>query len=194
MGITQQIGASSLIKPGVIDNAAARPASPYEGQVIFQKDTDQLLVWNGTAWVIPNSVGTVPNFLTYFTGGNGSAVNNATLAYNAELYDDLNNVSSGVFTVPTGQQGVYSFTVTASCYNIGTSGYFRIDIATSGSSGAYARGSQTPAQGATDTFSTASLIVKLSAGDTVFCKWAVPSSGTYSAGITYNYFSGVRVR
>lgn len=51
MGITQQIGASSIIKPGVIDSAAARPASPYEGQVIFQKDTDQLLVWNGTAWV-----------------------------------------------------------------------------------------------------------------------------------------------
>ena len=50
MGITQNIGASSLIKPGVIDNTAARPASPYEGQVIFQKDTDQLLVWNGTAW------------------------------------------------------------------------------------------------------------------------------------------------
>jgi hypothetical protein len=55
MGITQNTGASSLIKPGVIDNTAARPASPYEGQVIFQKDTDQLLVWNGTAWVIPNS-------------------------------------------------------------------------------------------------------------------------------------------
>jgi hypothetical protein len=55
MGITQNTGASSLIRPGVIDNTAARPASPYEGQVIFQKDTDQLLVWNGTAWVIPNS-------------------------------------------------------------------------------------------------------------------------------------------
>lgn len=55
MGITQNIGASSLIKPGVIDNAAARPASPYEGQAVFQKDTDQLLVYNGTAWVIPNS-------------------------------------------------------------------------------------------------------------------------------------------
>jgi hypothetical protein len=55
MGITQQIGASSLIKAGVIENTANRPASPYEGQVIFQKDTDQLLVWNGTAWVIPNS-------------------------------------------------------------------------------------------------------------------------------------------
>lgn len=56
MGITQQIGASSLIKPGVIDNTAARPASPFEGQVIYQKDTDQLLVWNSTAWVIPNTV------------------------------------------------------------------------------------------------------------------------------------------
>lgn len=63
MGITQQIGASSLIKPGVIDNTAARPASPYEGQVIFQKDTDQLLVWNGTAWVIPNSPAQNPDGL-----------------------------------------------------------------------------------------------------------------------------------
>jgi hypothetical protein len=50
MGITQQIGASSLIRPGVIDNAAARPASPYEGQAVYQKDTDQVLFWNGTAW------------------------------------------------------------------------------------------------------------------------------------------------
>jgi hypothetical protein len=55
MGITQQIGASSLIKPGVIDNAAARPASPYEGQVIFQKDTDQLLIWDGSAWYPPKN-------------------------------------------------------------------------------------------------------------------------------------------
>jgi hypothetical protein len=55
MGITQQIGASSIIKPGVIDNAAARPASPFEGQTIFQKDTDQLLIWDGTAWYPPKN-------------------------------------------------------------------------------------------------------------------------------------------
>lgn len=67
MGITQQIGASSLIKPGVIDNTAARPASPFEGQVIFQKDTDQLLVWNGTAWVIPNSPAQNPTGLELIT-------------------------------------------------------------------------------------------------------------------------------
>ena len=53
MGITQQIGASSLIRPGVIDNTAARPASPYEGQVIYQKDTDEVLAYNGTSWTRP---------------------------------------------------------------------------------------------------------------------------------------------
>jgi hypothetical protein len=50
MGISQQIGASSLIKPGVIDNAAARPASPFEGQMVYEKDTDMIAIYNGTAW------------------------------------------------------------------------------------------------------------------------------------------------
>ncbi len=110
MGITQQIGASSLIKPGVIDNTAARPASPYEGQVIFQKDTDQLLVWNGTAWVIPNSPAQNPMGLelittaTCSTGGTasggvitiGSAVGSVTVA-NAfsATYDNYKIVVSG---------------------------------------------------------------------------------------------------
>lgn len=72
MGITQQIGASSLIKPGVIDNTAARPASPYEGQVVFQKDTDQLLIYTGSAWVSVAATQTTANVssgLVYVTGG-----------------------------------------------------------------------------------------------------------------------------
>ena len=56
MGISQQIGASSLIKAGVIDNTAARPASPYEGQVIYQKDTDEILAYNGTSWTRPRNM------------------------------------------------------------------------------------------------------------------------------------------
>lgn len=67
MGITQNTGASSQLKPGVIDNTAARPASPFEGQVVFQKDTDQLLVWNGTAWVVPNSPAQNPTGLELIT-------------------------------------------------------------------------------------------------------------------------------
>jgi hypothetical protein len=31
--------------------SSTRPASPYEGQVIYETDTDKTLVWNGSAWV-----------------------------------------------------------------------------------------------------------------------------------------------
>jgi hypothetical protein len=38
------------LKPGVVDNAAARPSSPFEGQMVYEKDIDMLAIWNGTAW------------------------------------------------------------------------------------------------------------------------------------------------
>jgi hypothetical protein len=49
MGISQQIGASSLIKAGVC-TSSTRPASPYEGQMIYTTDLDTLEIWNGSAW------------------------------------------------------------------------------------------------------------------------------------------------
>jgi hypothetical protein len=55
MPITSQIGSSSLIKPGVVDSAATRPASPFEGQMLYEKDTDRVLVYNGSAWVMPGT-------------------------------------------------------------------------------------------------------------------------------------------
>ena len=65
------------LKPGVVDNTASRPSAPFEGQMIFQKDTDQLLVWNGTAWVIPNAPAQNPQGLELITTGalSGSATN-----------------------------------------------------------------------------------------------------------------------
>jgi hypothetical protein len=106
MGISQQIGASSLIKAGVIENTANRPASPYEGQVIFQKDTDQLLVWNGTAWVIPNSPAQNPSGLEYITGGSFSAVTEilvdsvftSTYRNYRIVFDALSSAGAGLFT------------------------------------------------------------------------------------------------
>ena len=38
------------LKTGVVDNAASRPSSPYEGQMVYEKDIDMLAIWNGTAW------------------------------------------------------------------------------------------------------------------------------------------------
>ena len=96
MGITQNIGASSLIKPGVIDSAAARPASPYEGQVIFQKDTDQLLVWNGTAWVIPNSPAQNPQGLELITTGTLSSTTTNFASCFSLTYDNYRIVMDSV--------------------------------------------------------------------------------------------------
>lgn len=80
MPISNQIPSSRLIQPGVVDSAATRPASPFEGQCIFQKDTDQLLVWNGTAWVIPNSPAQNPTGLELVTTQTiGSGVTTVTV-------------------------------------------------------------------------------------------------------------------
>ena len=102
MGLSNQIGASSLIKPGVVDSAAARPASPYEGQVIFQKDTDQLLVWNGTAWVIPNSPAQNPQGLELVTTTTCSSGGTA---------------SGGVVTFGSAQSSVVIATAFSSTYD-----------------------------------------------------------------------------
>ena len=50
MGLSNYVPNSRISQAGVIPNAAARPASPYEGQMIYQADIDAVLVWNGSAW------------------------------------------------------------------------------------------------------------------------------------------------
>jgi len=50
MPISSFLATSAVAKPGVC-LSTTRPASPYEGQVIYETDTDKTLVWNGTAWV-----------------------------------------------------------------------------------------------------------------------------------------------
>ena len=37
-------------RPGVC-TSSTRPTAPYEGQVIYETDTDKTLVWNGSSWL-----------------------------------------------------------------------------------------------------------------------------------------------
>jgi hypothetical protein len=67
MGISNTIPSSRLIQPGVVANTAARPTSPFTGQAIYQVDTNQMLLWNGTAWVIPNTPAQNPTGLELIT-------------------------------------------------------------------------------------------------------------------------------
>jgi hypothetical protein len=50
MPISSFSAPSAIAKPGVC-TSSTRPASPYEGQFIYETDTDKTFVWNGSAWV-----------------------------------------------------------------------------------------------------------------------------------------------
>jgi hypothetical protein len=66
MPISNYLPSSRLIQPGVC-TSSTRPASPFEGQAIFETDTDRMLIWNGSSWIIPNSPASspVPTEFTY---------------------------------------------------------------------------------------------------------------------------------
>jgi hypothetical protein len=51
MPLSSVVGAQSIVKPGVC-TSSTRPASPYDGQVIYMTDVDQTAVWDGSTWVV----------------------------------------------------------------------------------------------------------------------------------------------
>lgn len=51
MGISN---VSSGLRPGVC-TSTTRPSAPFEGQMIYETDTDKVLVWDGSAWYPPKS-------------------------------------------------------------------------------------------------------------------------------------------
>lgn len=59
------LGIGSL-KPGVC-TSSTRPASPYDGQVIYMTDVDQTAVWDGTQWTV----------LAPIAGGRNAIINGA---------------------------------------------------------------------------------------------------------------------
>jgi hypothetical protein len=63
------------IRPGVC-TSTTRPTAPYEGQTIYETDTDKTLFWNGSAWVNVNSVS--PDFTGTPTAPQAAAGTNTT--------------------------------------------------------------------------------------------------------------------
>lgn len=50
MPLSSVVGAQSIVKPGVC-TSTTKPASPFDGQMIYMTDVDQSAVWDGSAWV-----------------------------------------------------------------------------------------------------------------------------------------------
>jgi hypothetical protein len=64
VGLSNYLPSSRISQPGVC-TSSTRPTSPYEGQVIYETDTDRVLVWSGAAWV---GIGKIDSLTVSATG------------------------------------------------------------------------------------------------------------------------------
>lgn len=62
-------------RPGVC-TSTTRPTAPYEGQMIYETDTDTVVVWNGTAW----------RYIAATTATSGSILQVKTFTYGGGQY------------------------------------------------------------------------------------------------------------
>lgn len=89
MPISSFSSANSIMKPGVC-TSTTRPASPYDGQVIYETDTDRIAAYNGAAWVTQNSLQLLS------TTTIGSAVSSVTVSsVFSSTYDNYKIIISG---------------------------------------------------------------------------------------------------
>ena len=73
-------------RPGVC-TSGTRPTAPYEGQFIYETDTDMLAIWNGTAW----------RYIASTTSTNG-----AVLQIQSTIKTDTFSMTSTTFADVTG--------------------------------------------------------------------------------------------
>ena len=89
------------LRPGVC-TSTTRPVSPYNGQVIYETDTKQTLVWQGSSWVMLTDADTPPGleYITSATATSGTSlsVNSCfTSTYSSYLLRTTGTVSSGAY-------------------------------------------------------------------------------------------------
>ena len=77
MPLSSVLGASSVIKPGVV-TSSTRPAVPFEGQLIYETDTKRVAAWNGSAWIYETAAEGPPG-LVYITRSSPSSASTVTI-------------------------------------------------------------------------------------------------------------------
>jgi hypothetical protein len=95
MGLSNYLPNSRINQPGVC-TSSTRPASPYEGQVIYETDTNRVLVYDSAAWVMIADTDQPPGMQLIKTQTIGSAVSSVTVndAFSSE-YDNYKIIVNG---------------------------------------------------------------------------------------------------
>lgn len=95
MPITNFLPSSRIAQPGVC-TSTTRPASPYNGLVVYETDTGKTQVWNGSAWVMLTNSNTPPGLELVKTQAVGSTVTSTTMTgVFSSTYENYRLVYSG---------------------------------------------------------------------------------------------------
>lgn len=122
MPLSSVVGAQSIVRPGVC-TSSTRPASPYDGQVIYETDTDKIAVWDGSSWVYKTHTvyprpGSVLNV--------ASTTKTDTQVLNTATYTDITGLSVSITPSATSSKILVTANVTANAQNGTTQGFLRL--------------------------------------------------------------------
>lgn len=112
MGISNYSPNSLLFKPGVC-TSTTRPTSPYEGQMIYETDTNRTLTYDGSSWLDSNLLTRTHGVRVFHNAAQSIATTTSTaLAFNSEDFDTdnyhSNSVNNSRLTIPDGLSGLYT--------------------------------------------------------------------------------------
>lgn len=136
MPISSNLGYSSIARPGVC-TSGTRPASPYQGQVIYETDTGRTLVWNATAWAYLSTGTANPVGTEYVSGGTFTNQPYFEVTGFSTLYNwyEINfaGVRTGGVAASTAVLGcLYNGATARNSAYYGGNGYMRFDGTSSG--------------------------------------------------------------
>jgi hypothetical protein len=115
MGISAGLGTAGL-QPAVC-TSTTRPAAPYEGQMIFETDTNRLVLYNGSSWVYIVDTDTPPGLELVKTQTVGSGVSSVTVsdAFSSS-FDNYRITIASVDASTSDQVSLLTFGSTATGY------------------------------------------------------------------------------
>jgi hypothetical protein len=106
--------------------STTRPSAPWVGQTTYETDTNRLLVWNGTAWVIPNSPAQNPTGLELITptsvAGTNVTLTSSTVTFSAASAASINGCFSALYQNYKIEISITSSSQVALQYRLRTSG------------------------------------------------------------------------